>query len=100
MVPLNDQDWVIDFAAKWDLRVVVVTKNYLGSLNHTFLTIEAIRRRGLSIAGLVFNGPADRQLEEFVARRVDLPILLRVGDEQVLNRQVIADYAKTVMEGL
>jgi dethiobiotin synthetase/malonyl-CoA O-methyltransferase len=57
LVPLNERDLMVDLMARLGLPVLVVARSGLGTINHTLLTIEAIRRRGLTIAGVVMNGP-------------------------------------------
>lgn len=57
MVPLNDQSFVIDLARELDLPLILVARSTLGTINHTLLSLEAIRRRGLPLAGVVINGP-------------------------------------------
>jgi dethiobiotin synthetase len=57
MVPLNDEERVIDLAEELGLPVVLVARSTLGTINHTLLSLEAIRRRGLPLAGVVINGP-------------------------------------------
>jgi dethiobiotin synthetase len=57
MVPLNESAFVIDLARELELPVVLVARSTLGTINHTLLSLEAIRRRGLTLAGVVVNGP-------------------------------------------
>jgi dethiobiotin synthetase len=57
MVPLTDDAYVIDLATELHLPVVLVSRSTLGTINHTLLSLEAIRRRGLPLAGVVINGP-------------------------------------------
>lgn len=57
MVPLNDTARVIDLAEELQLPVILVARSTLGTINHTLLSLEAIRRRGLPLAGVVINGP-------------------------------------------
>jgi len=57
LVPLNDKAYVIDLAAELHLPIILVTRSTLGTINHTLLSLEAIRRRGLPLAGVVVNGP-------------------------------------------
>ncbi|MBC8012632.1 MAG: dethiobiotin synthase [Methyloceanibacter sp.] len=57
MVPLNDKAYVIDLATELHLPIILVTRSTLGTINHTLLSLEAIRRRGLTLAGVVVNGP-------------------------------------------
>lgn len=89
LVPITREYFVSDLAAEIGLPIVVVAANKLGALNHTLLTVEAIRARGLTCAGIVLNHaePAlgenlrivtttNRSLLESL---VDLPILLEVA---------------------
>lgn len=57
MVPLNDTAFVIDLARELELPLILVARSTLGTINHTLLSLEAIRRRGLVLAGVVVNGP-------------------------------------------
>jgi dethiobiotin synthetase len=57
LVPLTDSAFVIDLARELELPVILVTRSTLGTINHTLLSLEAIRRRGLHLAGVVVNGP-------------------------------------------
>src|SRR6187402_1044036 len=61
-VPLNDSDCVIDLIHP-DYKVIVVSRHYLGSINHTLLTIEALHNRKLDIAGLIFSGNKNESSE-------------------------------------
>jgi dethiobiotin synthetase len=54
-VPLNDTDFMSDLALRLDATVILVSRNYLGSINHSLLTAEACRVRGLRVAGWIFN---------------------------------------------
>ena len=55
LVPYNSQSLVVDIAADLALPLVIVAKNRLGAINHTLLTIEAAKARGMRILGIVFN---------------------------------------------
>ena len=100
LVPLNDRDYVIDIAIKEKMPVIFVSKNYLGSLNHTFLSIEALRSRGLLVVGLVFNGDSDPELETFVANKCDLPILFRISNFPHLDKRTISKVASELKREL
>ena len=71
MVPLNEVALSVDFMAQLGLPVLVVARSGLGTINHTLLTLEALRRRRLPVLGVVMNGqrnPANRQaIEHFGA---------------------------------
>jgi dethiobiotin synthetase len=57
LVPLTEEAYVIDLAAELHLPVILVARSTLGTINHTLLSIEALHRRGLPLAGVVVNGP-------------------------------------------
>ena len=65
-VPLNDTAFVADLILRLDATVVLVSRNYLGSINHSLLTAEACRARGISVAGWVFNDQYGHYEEEIV----------------------------------
>ena len=55
MVPLNESEFVIDLIKQLDGRLVLVSRNYLGSINHSLMTARICRDQGLNVAGWVFN---------------------------------------------
>lgn len=57
MVPLNETDLFIDWAARLALPVLLVARSGLGTLNHTLLSLEALKARNLECLGVVLNGP-------------------------------------------
>ncbi len=57
LVPLNDEALMIDLIAQLGLPVVVVARSGLGTINHTLLSVAALRARVLAIAGVIMNGP-------------------------------------------
>jgi dethiobiotin synthase len=79
LVPLNRTETMADLAAAFGLPIVVVWRYYLGSINHTLLTLEAAKARGLNIAGLILNGEENPYSTEAVLGRFDLPVLMRVS---------------------
>ena len=57
MVPLDDQHLMVDLMVALGLPVVVVARSELGTINHTLLTLDQLRRRGCPLLGVVVNGP-------------------------------------------
>ncbi len=76
LVPLNDRDTILDLIRP-EYRVIVVSRHYLGSINHSLLTLEALRSRGLS-SYLIFNGAANPDTERIIASRTGVPVLGRI----------------------
>jgi dethiobiotin synthetase len=93
LVPLNNQQYVIDIARRFNLPAILVTRNYLGCFNHTLLAVEAMENRGIKIKGLVFNGPKNPRYEEFLSQRTGLEKLLHIEQENNLTPQTIEKYS-------
>lgn len=92
LVPLNSSDFVIDLVQP-DYKIIIVSRHYLGSINHTLLTIEAIKNRGLTIAGIIFNGNENKAAESLILNYSKLKFIGRINDEPYFDKNVIAEYA-------
>tara|TARA_B100000683_G_C12492968_1_gene555226 strand:+ start:2493 stop:3104 length:612 start_codon:yes stop_codon:yes gene_type:complete len=93
MVPLNRKDCIIDLIEGIDAEVVLVSRNYLGSINHTLLSVEAIVSRGISIKGIIFNDVENVDTESVIIEMTGLKYLGRVEMEVDLTQEVISNYA-------
>lgn len=93
-VPLTPTVLSIDLFSQWACRWIVVSKHYLGSINHTLLTIEALKRKRVNIAGIVFNGEVNVDSECAILHFSALPCLGRVLPERELNLKIIQRYAQ------
>jgi dethiobiotin synthetase len=94
MVPLNRTEFMIDMIKKFDAEVILVIQNYLGSINHTLLSIDALKNRGLRILGVVFNGPPHQLSQDIIMDYCGLKVLGRINKEKDLNAEIIKGYAK------
>ena len=95
MVPLNETQTNVDLIVQLRLPVILVSKNYLGSINHTLMTYELLKSRNISMAGIIFNGPTNQSGEAFILNHTGLPVLLRVHEEKEINPSIIAHYAES-----
>ena len=93
LVPLNDHDFVISLAKKFDAQVILVSSLYLGSINHTLLTADYLKRQKFNVKGIVFNGPPNPESEDIILKHSEFPCLFRVGQEPVINKAVVLKYA-------
>lgn len=93
LVPLNDTETIADLI-KPDHKVLVVSRNYLGSINHTLLTIEGLKRRNLDIAGIIISGDENPSTESAIEVMGGVPILGRIAEEKEFNREVVKKYAE------
>ncbi len=94
LVPLNEQFLTIDLVQQLGLPVVLVSKHYLGSINHTLLSVEACRSRAIPMLGIVFNGPTTPATESVILRQTVLPCLGRIGEELAITPLIISQYAE------
>jgi dethiobiotin synthetase len=93
LVPINDQDYIIDLAKRLNLQTILVTKSYLGSYNHTLCAIEALQRRGLPIWGIIFNGKSEDGFEDFVMNKSRALNKFHLKKENKFSPQIIKDYS-------
>lgn len=93
-VPLNDRHTNLDFLQSLGLPVVVVSKHYLGSINHTLLTIDALRHRGIAIAGIVFNGSELPDTERIIAKLSGVSIIGRIPQLPRIDCDSVASLGK------
>ena len=100
LVPLNDTFLNIDLVQQLDLPVILVSRNYLGSINHTLLSVEACQRRNIPIMGILFNGPTVQATETFILRYTGLDCIGRIGQEDVVTKEIIRKYARLIVERL
>ncbi|RMG41847.1 MAG: dethiobiotin synthase [Candidatus Dadabacteria bacterium] len=100
LVPLNDSDTMLDLIKYTGSSVVFVSRHYLGSINHTLLSLEVLKTHDIKIAGIIFNGPDSPASEEAVLRRFKFPVLGRIKEEISVDRKTVLNYAKVMCEPL
>lgn len=98
-VPLNDTDCVIDLIQK-DYKVIVVSRHYLGSINHTLLTVEALQNRKIAVAGIVFSGDENKATEAIILSKTGVYCIGRIEQEPYFDQNVIKEYADLFREQL
>ena len=79
---------MIDVIENLDAEVVLVSRNYLGSINHTLLSIEALKNRGLKIKGIIFNDVENVDTESVILEMTGLKLLGRVDLKTRLQRRL------------
>lgn len=98
-VPLNNEQSIVDLIAP-DYKVIVVSRHYLGSINHTLLTVEALQNRKINIAGIVFSGNENKSTESIILSKTGLNCIGRIDEEPYFDQNVIAEYANLFRENL
>lgn len=96
MVPLNDSQLNIDLLQRWNLPVVLVSQVYLGSINHTLLSVEALKTRSINLMGIIFNGERNRATEEFILNYTGTKCLATINQEKAFDKAVIRKYADEI----
>lgn len=94
LVPLTQKILTIDLFKKWKCQWVVVSKNYIGSINHTLLTLDVLKKHNISIAGIIFNGEINRDTEDAILEISKVPYLGRLLPEKNINIKTIQRYAE------
>ncbi|MBF4467596.1 dethiobiotin synthase [Flavobacterium sp. LC2016-12] len=98
-VPLNEKDTIIDLIQS-DYKVIVVSRHYLGSINHTLLTIEAIQNRGFKVAGIIFSGSENKSTESLILNKTGIKCIGRIDEEPYFDQNVIREYADLFRDNL
>ena len=97
LVPLNERDFVIDLAAKFYTEIILVADLYLGSINHTLLTIHELKFRQLDVRGIIFNGDPNAASEEIILHHSGLRKLLHIKKEDCVDKSTVKKYAKQLL---
>lgn len=93
LVPLNASETIIDLIQPSD-KVIVISRHYLGSINHTLLTIEALKARNLNVFGIIFSGDEHPSTESIIKKMSGVPILGRIEEEPYFDQNVVKEYAE------
>ncbi len=91
LVPLNEEETVLDIIMP-NYKVIVVSRHYLGSINHSLLTINRLLESGYEVA-LLFSGNEHISTENIIANKTGVPVLGRIDEESVFDKATIKKYA-------
>ena len=89
MSPLGKNYLNIDLIKQLNLPTIIVSENYLGSINHTLMTIKLLQNANINIKGIVFNGEKVQSSRDFILEHTQLPLLFSIPKFNVLNKQSI-----------
>lgn len=101
LVPLNAEDTILDMIMP-NYQVVVVSRHYLGSINHTLLTINWLQMKGYDVA-LIFSGNKNPHTENIILHKTGVSLIGRIEEEASFDKATIKKYAdlfKGVLETL
>lgn len=92
LVPISQTETILDLI-KPNYKVIVVSRHYLGSINHTLLTIDKLKQSGKTIFGILFSGAENPSTEQIIAKMSDVRILGRIDEEPYFDKMVVKEYA-------
>lgn len=94
--PMTDSATMADFVTHYQLPVILVSQNYLGSINHTLTAIETLKNRNIPLLGIVMSGDTDTSSESFITSYTNIPIIARIPHITPLTAQ----HVKEIADGL
>ena len=102
LVPLNDRHTIADLIDSKDI-VILVSSGYLGSINHSLLSIEALKSRGLNYAGIIYNHVDLEGTIEIIEKKTGIPTLGIIEKHDAIRPEIVSQYAakfKSALEQL
>jgi dethiobiotin synthetase len=104
LVPINERETVADLIAHLGLPVILVSRHYLGSINHTLLSLDYLQRRGIPIAGLIYSGGDSPETVRIVGGQSGVWPLVELPELEELEPkglgQLAAEHRKALMQQL
>ncbi|SFH25817.1 dethiobiotin synthase [Pedobacter insulae] len=94
MVPINDQHLILDLIKELNLPVILISQSYLGSINHTLLTINTLKQHQILIKGIIFNGEPNKESEKYILNYTAVNNLGYIPQLTSLNKENITDAGK------
>lgn len=101
LVPMNNQGLLYaDVFQRWNLPVIIVSRHYLGSINHSLLTAEVLINRGIKIAGWIFVGDENQTSESIILKITEVPMIARIPMVKEITKEFIAEQATKIASQL
>lgn len=98
LVPLNNEDTILDIIMP-SYKVVVVSRHYLGSINHTLLTLNWLIQKGYDVS-LIFSGDENPTTENIILHKTGVLLIGRIKEEPFFDKNIISKYAETFRSNL
>jgi len=98
LVPLNDTNTILEIIDA-SYKVIVVSRHYLGSINHTLMTIELLKNKGIQPV-IIFSGDEHPTTEDIIKKMSGVPIIGRIDHEPYFDKMVVKEYAEKFKENL
>ncbi|MEP1488949.1 MAG: dethiobiotin synthase [Algibacter sp.] len=98
LVPLNNSETILDLI-KPNYKVIVVSRHYLGSINHTLLTVNLLKAKGFDVS-ILFSGNEHKTTESIIIEMTKVPVIGRIDEEPYFDENVVREYAELFKERL
>lgn len=93
LVPLNSKNTVADLISE-EFSIILVSRHYLGSINHTLLSLELLKNRGFKKIGVIFSGEEVKSTEDIIQKMGGTKIIGRIEEEPYFDNRVVQEYAE------
>ena len=98
LVPLSNKHTILDIIDP-SYKIIVVSRHYLGSINHTLMTLNLLQQKGLDIF-LIFNGNEHPTTEKIITKMTGVPVIGRIEEESTIDQSTIKKYAELLRPNL
>lgn len=98
LVPLNDTDTILDIIQP-DYKIIVVSRHYLGSINHTLLTVKLLQEKGFKVS-IIFSGAENKETESIILKMTGADVIGRIDEEKNIDQTTTKKYADLFKENL
>ncbi|WP_298900817.1 dethiobiotin synthase [uncultured Psychroserpens sp.] len=98
LVPINHSNTILDLI-KPNYKVIVVSRHYLGSINHSLLTINLLLEKGFDVS-VIFSGNEHKTTEDIIIKMTKVNVIGRINEEPYFDKNVVKAYAETFKDKL
>ena len=100
LVPLNDKDTILTLIEMLNCDVILISRHYLGSINHTLMSIGVLKQRNITIKGILFNGKENKDTESIIKKMSGIEVIGRIDEFDNLNQHLINSIAEELRNKL
>lgn len=97
MVPLNETELIVDLIKKLGVEVILVSQNYLGSINHTLLSVNLLRQYEIPVKGIIFNGTENEETERYILQYTKIKKLGYIPGLHQIDKAHIASVGENIV---
>lgn len=99
LVPINNNGLTYaDVFEDWKIPVILVSRHYLGSINHSLMTAEVLLKRGVEIAGWIFIGEENKATEEIIIQNSGVKMISRIPEVEEVTPDFVMEQAEKIAQ--